>query len=269
MKKKLKKKFGLALGAGGARGVAHVGFLQALEEADIRADLVTGCSMGAIVGACYCAGVSVQTLHEVISTLKLSRIAQLNPNPLRACGLFRLNRARKLLEEYIGADTQFSDLKTPFRCVATDLLSGRTVCMKEGNVVDAVIASSSVPGAFSPIERDGMLLVDGGVIERVPVREVKQMGADVIVAVDVLGDLVANVSEPPQNLIDTFLRYIDVIDTRVTQSKRRSRMKDIALWLVPELGDMDQYKVKNLDIAYEKGYELGKANTDAIRALIE
>ena len=91
----MKKKLGLALGAGGARGVAHVGFLRALEEADIRADYVTGCSMGSIVGACYCAGIPMQTLHEVITTLRLSRIAQLNPNPLRACGLFRLNKARK------------------------------------------------------------------------------------------------------------------------------------------------------------------------------
>ena len=264
----MKKKLGLALGAGGARGVAHVGFLRALEEADIRADYVTGCSMGSIVGACYCAGIPMQTLHEVITTLRLSRIAQLNPNPLRACGLFRLNKARKLLEEYIGAQTQFSDLKIPFCCVATDLLSGKTVRLKEGSVVDAIIASSSVPGAFSPVERDGMLLVDGGVIERVPVRENKQMGAEVIVAVDVLGDLVTSVFEAPQNLIDTFLRYIDVIDTRVTQSKRRSRMKDIALWLVPELGDMDQYKVKNLDFAYEKGYELGRANVQKIAELV-
>lgn len=264
----MKKKLGLALGAGGARGVAHVGFLRALEEADIRADFVTGCSMGAIVGACYCAGIPMRKLQETIASLRLSRIAQLNPNPLRACGLFRLNKARKLLEEYIGAQTQFSDLKIPFCCVATDLLTGKTVRLKEGSVVDAIIASSSVPGAFSPVERDGMLLVDGGVIERVPVRENKQMGAEVIVAVDVLGDLVASVSEAPQNLIDTFLRYIDVIDTRVTQSKRRSRRKDIDLWLVPELGDMDQYKVKNLDFAYEKGYELGRANVQKIAELI-
>ncbi len=265
----MRKKLGLALGAGGARGVAHIGFLQALEEADIHADFVTGCSMGSIVGACYCAGIPMSVVHDAVSQIKLSRIATLNANPLRACGLFRLNRARKLLEDYIGAETTFADLKTPFRCVATDLISGKTVCLSEGSVIDAIIASSSVPGAFSPVEREGMLLVDGGVIERVPVRENKQMGAEVIVAVDVLGDLVTAAAEPPANLIDTFLRYIDVIDTRVTQSKRRSRRKDIALWLVPALGDMDQYKVKNLEFAYQKGYELGRANVEKIGALLE
>lgn len=264
----MKKKLGLALGAGGARGVAHVGFLQALGEAGIRADCVAGCSMGSIVGACYCAGVPMETVYPIVTTLKLSKIATLNANILRACGLFRLTRARKLLEEYIGADTCFSDLAVPFRCVATDLISGKTVCFSEGNVIDAIIASSSVPGAFSPVEKDGMLLVDGGVIERVPVREVKAMGAEVIVAVDVLGDLVAAAGEKPTNLIDAFLRYIDVIDTRVTKSKRRSRGKDIDLWLEPGLGKMNQYKVKDLQHAYEKGYELGKANIEKIASLI-
>ena len=113
-----------------------------------------------------------------------------------------------------------------------------------------------------------MLLVDGGVIERVPVREVKEMGAEVIVAVDVLGNLVKSVSDRPSNLIETFLRYIDVIDTRVTQSKRRSRMRDIDLWLEPDLGAMDQYKVNDLTFAYDKGYELGKANAEKIAQLI-
>lgn len=264
----MKKKLGLALGAGGARGVAHVGFLQALDDAGIRADFVTGCSMGSIVGACYCAGVSMTEVRPVVTGLKLSRIASLNANMLRACGLFRLNKARKLLEEYIGEETTFDELKIPFRCVATDLISGKTVCFSQGNVIDAIIASSSVPGAFSPVERDGMLLVDGGVIERVPVREVKEMGAEVIVAVDVLGNLVKSVSDRPSNLIETFLRYIDVIDTRVTQSKRRSRMRDIDLWLEPDLGAMDQYKVKDLTFAYDKGYELGKANAEKIAQLI-
>ena len=264
----MKKKLGLALGAGGARGVAHVGFLQALDDAGIRADFVTGCSMGSIVGACYCAGVSMAEVRPVVTGLKLSRIASLNVNMLRACGLFRLNKARKLLEEYIGEETTFDELKIPFRCVATDLISGKTVCFSKGNVIDAIIASSSVPGAFSPVERDGKLLVDGGVIERVPVREVKEMGAEVIVAVDVLGNLVKSVSDRPSNLIETFLRYIDVIDTRVTQSKRRSRMRDIDLWLEPDLGAMDQYKVKDLTFAYDKGYELGKANAEKIAQLI-
>ena len=264
----MSKKLGIARGAGGARGVAHVGFLRALEEAGIRADYVTGCSMGAIVGACYCAGVPMEQLHDVALSLKLSRIAAFNVNPIRSSGLMRLNKAHKLLEDILGGDKQFSELQTPFSCVATDLISGKTVELKEGSVSDAALASGPVPGAVSSAEMNGMFLVDGGVLERVPVRELKKMGAEVIVAVDVLGDLVAISQERPANLIETFLRYIDVIDTRVTSSKRKSRMRSIDLWLEPELGEMDQYKVKQLDYAYEKGYELGKANVEKIGELI-
>ena len=263
------KRLGLALGSGGARGAAHIGFLQALEDAGIRADCVSGCSMGAIVGACYCAGVPLETVKERILPLKLSHVAALNVNPIRANGLFRFTKARKLLEEYIPPETTFADLKIPFTCVATDLVAGVTVELKEGNVVDAILASSCIPGAFTPQTIGGRMLVDGGVLERVPTRELKRLGADVIVAVDVLGDLTQVHTEPPRNLIETLLRYVDIVDTRITKRKQWMRRKNIALWLEPDLGKMSQYKVKNLAFACEKGYELGKAHAEEIKALLE
>lgn len=262
------KKLGLALGSGGARGVAHVGFLQALDEAEIEVSCVSGCSMGAIVGACYCAGLAPATIKARIRSLKLLQVASLNVNPIRANGLFRFTKARKLLESYIPAETTFADLKIPFTCVATDLIGGKTVELKEGKVIDAILASSCIPGAFTPQNLNGMMLVDGGVLERVPAGEVKALGADVVVAVDVLGDLTAARAEPPKNLIDTLLRYIDIVDTRITQRKQRQRKGTIDLWLEPALGDMSQYRVKNLDFAYEKGYELGKENAEKIKELL-
>ncbi len=260
------KTLGLALGSGGSRGVAHVGFLQALEEAGIRADFVTGCSMGAIVGACYAAGMSPEEMKKIALTLKLSRIATLNISPLKNNGLFRFTKARNLMTSLIG-NVDFSDLKIPFQCVATDLDKGKTVVLSEGNVIDAVLASSSIPGAFCPAKAGKYgRLVDGGILERVPTKELKTMGADVVVAVDVLGDLL--VKKNSGNLVDTLLRFIDIMDTRQTQKKRRSRSRNIDLWLEPDLGGMDQYKVKNLQFAYDKGYELGVANRDKIKALL-
>ncbi len=264
----MSKKLGLALGSGGARGVSHVGFLQALTEEGIRADYVSGCSMGSIVGACYCAGIPMEEVKTRVLDLKLSKIASLNVNPIRANGLFRMAKARKLIESYLGADRAFDSLSTPFCCVATDIVSGKTITMNEGSVLDAVIASSSIPGVFSPQAVGDMLLVDGGVLERVPVKAVKKMGAEVVVAVDVLGDLPAN-KPRPTNLISSILRYIDVIDTRITHGVKRSRSKAFDLWLEPDLGDMDQYQVKNLQFAYDKGYEMGKANADNIRKLVK
>ena len=261
----MQKTLGLALGSGGARGIAHIGFLQALEEADIRPDYVSGCSMGSIVGACYCAGVPLATLKEVALSLKLSKIATLNINPIRSNGLLRFDKARKILEEYLGGMT-FQDLKIPFSCIAVDLKEGKVIELKEGNVIDAILASSTIPGAFTPSVIEGRTLVDGGILERVPTKEVRDMGADVIVAVDVLGDLMQKEAAP--NLVETLLRCIDIMDTRLTQRKKRSRARYIDLWLEPELGAMDQYQVKNLDFACEKGYELGLKYRDEIKALL-
>ncbi len=261
----MQKTLGLALGSGGARGIAHIGFLQALEEADIRPDYVSGCSMGSIVGACYCAGVPLATLKEVALSLKLSKIATLNINPIRSNGLLRFDKARKILEEYLGGLT-FQDLKIPFLCIAVDLKEGKVIELKEGNVIDAILASSTIPGAFTPSVIEGRTLVDGGILERVPTKEVRDMGADVIVAVDVLGDLMQKEAAP--NLVETLLRCIDIMDTRLTQRKKRSRARYIDLWLEPELGAMDQYQVKNLGFACEKGYELGLKHRDEIKALL-
>ena len=262
------KKLGLALGSGGARGVAHVGFLQALEEAGIKADYVTGCSMGSVVGGCYCAGVSIDVMREKVLKLRLSQIASLNVAPIHANGLFRINKARAMLSELMGVET-FEELKIPFACVATDLFSGSTVTLKEGNVLDAIIASSSMPSIFVPVAIGDYRLVDGGILERVPTKELKKMGAEVVVAVDVLGDLMQK--QVSNNMLDTILRCIDIMDTRQTQRKKNARRKSVDLWLEPDLGDMDQYKVKQVYLkkAFDKGYELGKANVEKIRELLE
>lgn len=260
----MRKTLGFALGSGGSRGIAHIGFLQALEEENIRADYVTGCSMGAIVGACYCAGVSMERLKTRALALRLSQIATLNLTPMRANGLFRLNKARELLLEFLGEKT-FEELEIPFCCVAVDLKAGKLAELREGIVVDSALASGSIPGAFTPTTIDDKVYIDGGILERVPVETLKRMGADVVIAVDVLGDL--TVKEVELNPVSVLLRCIDIMDTNGTQRKRQ-HSADADLWLEPDLGAMDQYKVKDLQFAYERGYELGKANRDNIKALI-
>ncbi len=260
------KKLGLALGSGGSRGVAHVGFLQALDEAGIKPEFVTGCSMGSIVGACYCAGISPARMREAVVDLKLTDIASLNPGAFHKNGLMKMTKARKLIVDLIGERT-FDELEIPFACVATDLIRGCVVLLDQGNVADAIIASSSIPGVFTPASiGEYPMLVDGGILERVPTREVKNMGADVVVAVDVLGNLMME-KQVKGNLIDTLLRCIDIMDTRATQRKRVMR-RDADLWLQPKLGSMDQYSVKNLQFAYERGYRLGVSKAESIAMLL-
>ena len=263
----MKKTLGLALGAGGARGVAHIGFLAALDEAGIRPDYVSGCSMGAIVGALYCAGVSPATMKEVVLDLKMTDLAAINLSPFRMNGLMRMKKVRKLVLDIMGGEKDFSDLDIPFACVATDIIEGKPVMLSEGNVIDAALASASIPGAFTPAAIGPYeMLVDGCITERVPTREVRELGAEVIVAVDVLGNLILE-RKPTGQLINTMLRIIDIMDTRTTRRTRLLR-DHVSLWLEPDLGDMDQYKIKDLEFAYDKGFELGRKKSEKIKHML-
>ena len=257
------KKLGLALGAGGSRGVAHIGFLKALEEADIKADYIAGASMGAVVGGAYAAGLSVDTMREAVFKL---RLWDLLAAAKQKGGVFGNNKMRGLIAKYVG-DITFDQLKIPFHTVAVDMLKQEVVEFSEGSVVDAIVASASIPAIFHPLVKDGRRLIDGGVLERVPAMRVKKMGADVVVAVDVLGW--RNASEKVPGAIGVCLETFDIMDNYRTSAYREKNKKHIDFWLEPDLGDMSQYAMKQIKEAYEKGYELGKANVDAIKKALK
>ncbi len=257
------KKLGLALGAGGARGIAHIGFLQALEEEGIKPDYITGSSMGSVVGAAYAMGVPLRTLKKAVESL---RLLDLLSRSKQKGGVFGTQKVRALLTKYIG-DKQFEDTLIPFRCVAVDMLKQEVVEFSKGSILDAVIASSSIPGVFHPLEKDGRRLIDGGVLERVPAIRLKDMGADVIVAVDVLGHLEA--SEKIPGTIGILLETFDVTNNYITKVYREKYLDKIDFWLEPKLGNMSQYTLKDVKYAYEKGYELGKEYAPKIAKVIK
>lgn len=257
------KKLGFALGSGGSRGVAHVGFLQAMEEAGIFPDYISGCSMGSVVGSAYCAGMAPEQMHHAVMSLRFFDLVDVTKKP---GGFLDTRKMRKILARYIG-DVQFDELKIPFQCVALDMISQKMVMFKEGSVLDAVVASSSIPGIFKPTERDGMRLVDGGVLTRVPVREVKEMGADVVIAVDVMANKPCREKCPSPIVVLSDI--IEIMDNYRMADYKKSNRKRYDLWLEPNLGDMNQYSFKNLKFAYEEGYRLGKENTEKILELIK
>lgn len=262
----MSKTLGLALGSGGARGVAHVGFLQALDEEGIKADYVAGCSMGAVVGGCYASGMKVEEMRDIVLKLRKRHIIDLNPKPITQLSLLRSKKIRDLLVSNVKVEN-IEDFPTPFKCVATDLLSGNLHIFDRGEAAVAIQASSTIPSVFRPIPIDDMLLVDGGCLCRVPVKIVKEMGADVVVAVDVL----KNCSEPVEkldNIVSLMLRVVDVMDAHTT-GIIRERDKDLCdIWLEPEMKGMSQYLIKDLDKAYEEGYAIGKANMKKIKKLL-
>lgn len=259
------KKLGFALGAGGSRGVAHVGFLKAMEEEGIVPDYISGCSMGSVVGACYALGMTPDQMMEEINKLKLIDIFDLSLNPLSNGALLRAKKMHKKLQTYLE-DTTFEQLKIPFSCVATDIVESKLVTFG-GNtkVVDAVVASSSIPGIFRPKVIKDSVFVDGGVMCRVPTQQVKDMGADVVVAVDVLGKI--RKIEKKMNMISIIFRVYDIMDCEASCTSKNANQPD--LYLEPDLGDMVQYKFKGVKEAFETGYLLGKENASRIKELIK
>lgn len=259
------KKIGYALGSGGSRGVAHIGVLKALEEEGIKPDYITGCSMGAVVGACYAAGMSPDEMYETVLSIKPTDIMDLGG--LNRGAVFRGNKMYDLLIAKIG-DVKFDELLIPFRCVACDLLSGKLAVLSEGEVAKAVRASSSIPLVFPPVEHNGMQLIDGGVLCRIPTEEVKDMGADVIIATDVL-DNTKDAVKSCKGFLATMLRVYDMIDYKSTSLKKQLLNDDSTLWLVPEMEGMSQYKIKNLSQAYESGYKTAKDSMEKIKKLVK
>ena len=170
-----------------------------------------------------------------------------------------------MIAKYIG-ETEFSDLKIPFQAVAVDMYSQKAIAFSEGKVVDAIVASSTIPGVFHPQMREGMRLVDGGVLERVPAMRVRDMGAEVVVAVDVLGWREAN--EKVSGTLGVLLETFDIMDNYRTKEYREKNKRKIDFWLEPDLGNMSQYSLKEIKNAYEKGYELGQEYAPKIKRVL-
>ena len=179
---------GLALGGGGARGLSHVGILRVLEDEGLVADVVAGASMGGLIGAAYAAGFPVELIErEVLGVSQRSRLIKLADWKLTLQGLFSGRKFETYLESVMGADLTFADLKRPLALAASDLRSGREVVLRQGRVVPAMRATMSIPGIFAPVDWEGRYrLVDGGILNNVPADLARTLGADVVVAVDVL-----------------------------------------------------------------------------------
>ncbi|MDE6690986.1 MAG: patatin-like phospholipase family protein [Clostridia bacterium] len=263
----MSKKIGLALGSGGARGVAHLGVIKALEEEGIRPDYITGCSMGSVVGAGYSMGLTVEEMYSIVKKLKAVQLIDVTALPITRMALTRGNKMRNLLVSKLG-DATFEDLKIPFQCVASDLYSGRLVTLSEGKVATAVAASSSMPTVFPPVKTHGQMLIDGGVLCRVPTQQCKDMGADVVIAVDVLDNTKEKVKKVT-NIVSMVMRVFDMMDYNGSEMKKQLLGTENEYWLVPEMKGLSQYAVKDADRAYEEGYLTTRAHIEEIKEFIK
>lgn len=180
----MSKKIGLALGSGGARGIAHIGVLKELEKNKIKIDFLSACSMGALIGAYYALEGDIKELEKIALSFNkkraLNKIIDLNwPKN----SLIKGKKIYAFIKELVQ-DKKFSDTNIPFKIISTDLKSGKEIILEDGKLADAIMASISVPGIFPPVKIKEKYLLDGGLVNPTPIDTVKEMGSDLIIGVD-------------------------------------------------------------------------------------
>ncbi len=258
-------RIGLVLSGGGARGVAHVGVLKILEEQRVPVDVIAGTSMGALVGGLYASGMTASEIETLVTSLDWQDAFRDRP-PRTALGFRRKQDDRNFLVRYslgvsrdgfelptglvqgqkqtqilrgatlpVADIDNFDQLPTPFRAIATDLESGGEVVLSSGDLVSAMRASMSAPGVFTPVERDGRLLVDGGLVNNLPVDIARQMGVDVLIVVDVSFPLFAR-DELTSPLAVTNQSAAIMVRNRTLEKRASLQTQDMVI--EPQLGTM-------------------------------
>ncbi len=194
------KKIGIALGSGSARGWSHIGVIRSLQEAGVKIDVACGASIGALVAGSYAAGF-LDPLDRWARRLNWSYVIGFMDVMIPRSGLIEGERMTNYFRQNV-ADPEIEGLPLPFAAVATDLKTGREIWLREGSLIDAIRASISLPGIFTPCQRNGQWLVDGGLVNPVPVSLCRSMGADIVIAVNLNSDImgkprVSRMADPP------------------------------------------------------------------------
>ena len=238
-------KVGIALGSGGARGLAHIGVLEALCGEGIPIDLITGSSMGSVVGAIYACGGDLRMAGKLAAMLKeRSYLDMVIPRE----GFIKGDRFQELIR-IVTKDMDFGQTRIPFACVAVDLESSELIMLNEGKIHEAVRASISIPGIFVPHRHLGRMLVDGGVVERVPAQGAREMGADFVIGVDV--GYQGGLRVPAKNVIDILNYTIELMQWEIA----RARVSSADVMISPKVEHINPLS----NAQAEECVELGRA----------
>ncbi len=280
-------KIGLALGGGGARGFAHLGVLIALEENGIPIDIITGTSMGAVVGAAKALGMDLNRLYAVVSLLDLNELLGVSESTSREIqraigrGVVEYVRREDLKEEttpperlarmyellsLFTAKKEFSDTQVPFATVAADLLSGERVILRDGPIYRAVAASSAVPGVFHPVRHQGRFLIDGGIIDKIPIDAAIELGAQTVIAVDTGAPFASSV----RTSLDVMFQAQRITSHALTSLQLNRAMEKLSgrfLLLHPKVDMITMLAFSKLSQAVDAGKKEAQAHMVEIRRL--
>jgi NTE family protein len=251
-------KIGLALGSGGARGFAHLGVIKVLNEANIPIHLIAGSSMGALVGTLYAAGLDIDRLYKLAFAFKRKFYLDFTVPKM---GFIAGKRVKELIRIFTHGK-RLEELDIPVAVIATDLIRGEKIVFKNGPIADAVRASISIPGIFVPEKIDGRILVDGGVVDRVPVSVAREMGADIVIAVDVSH---VKKNEEITSIFDVILQSIDIMQDELV----RHREIESDIMIRPHVEQYSSRAFTNTKEIIQIGEEEAKKQLHKIKAVIE
>jgi len=195
-KKNARPKIGLALGGGSAKGLAHIGVIKILEQNNIPIDFIAGTSVGSMIGGFYAFSKNISEIEDIALKNNFNEYFSMFFDPVLSQGIIKGGKVVKFIEKYIG-QTDFESLKIPFACTTTNIMDGEAIIKNTGKVAPAIRASISIPVFFQPIEQDGKYLTDGGMSVPVPVQVVRDMGADIVIAVNIYKNYIkTNATKP-------------------------------------------------------------------------
>lgn len=224
-------KIALVLGGGAARGFAHVGVIRALEQEKIPIDMIVGTSVGSLIGAIYANDMNSFELEWTAFTLGKDDLFDYGIfSAIAGMGLARGDKLEEFVRTKVST-ANIEDLKLPFAAVATDLNRGTRVVLDKGSVARAVRASSAIPGVFNPVEFQGRLLVDGGLMDNIPISVAREKGADIVIAVDISENVVNfNIT----NIVEVVLQSVNIMFDENCKNKK----KDADVLIAPAVGDV-------------------------------
>ncbi len=280
MKQKRIKRVGLALGGGGARGCAHIGVIKALREADIPIDFVAGTSIGAIMGGVLAIG-KIEEMEKVLRNVKWQDVAKYFDPAIPKKGLFHGKKVVKLIERIIGK-REFDEAQIPFVAVATDLISGQEVHLKSGSIIDAIRASIAIPGIITPFKKNRRHLVDGGATNPLPTNVVRNLGAEVVISVDLNNSflnekryhgkhftkikLVNWLTPDRPNIIDIMESSVFIMQNQLTQKNLEIDKPDFLIQ--PDLGPAGIFDFQKSKKLIDEGYKEAKKHIKEIKKLV-
>jgi NTE family protein len=253
------RKIGLALGGGAARGFAHIGVLKVLQQRNVPLHCVAGTSAGSLIGSLFCAGLSWRELAELARDINWGDLVSPTWPTL---GIVNPDKLEKTLDRVLKGRS-FGELAVPFRAVAVDIETGEEVVLASGPVARAVRASCSIPGIFEPTEIAGRLLVDGGLLNNVPTDVLKEMGAEVLIGVDLNADRVTQ--RRPENLLEVFYRSLNILIHNSTQKARRTA----DIMVEPRLAGFAYHDLGRSDQLIERGERAMAAQMDRLRGFAD